>query len=57
MARRFEDTARSRNGTWVVLARPEDFDPAGRFVRHLETRYKGAARHDFNGVTVWRLPR
>ena len=56
MAARFEDLARSRNGTWVVLTRAEDLDPAGRFVRYLETRYPGAPRHEFNGVTVWRLP-
>ena len=56
MAARFEDLARSPNGTWVVLARPEDLDPAGQFVRHLEHRHPGASRHAFNGVTVWRLP-
>lgn len=51
------DTVLSRaSGTWVVLSREEDLDPAGRFARKMERIAAGAPeRHP--GVRVWYVTR
>jgi mannosyltransferase len=55
MASRFEAMV-GDSAAWVVLTRPEDLDPHGRFAGYLEERHPEARRFDFNGVTLWRLP-
>jgi hypothetical protein len=42
-------------GTWIVLSRPEDLDPAGIFARTFEARYPRAEGFRFAGVRVWHL--
>ena len=42
-------------GTWIVLSRPEDLDPAGVFARTLEARHPEAEDFRFAGVRVWHL--
>ena len=42
-------------GAWVVLSRPEDLDPAGRFARRLDERFPEAERFRFEGVRVWHI--
>ncbi len=56
MALRFEQAASHAHGTWVVLSRHEDLDPADHFARWLDTRYPGATRSSFEGVRVWHVP-
>jgi 4-amino-4-deoxy-L-arabinose transferase-like glycosyltransferase len=54
-----EDRFRRLKGdgpAWVVLARPEDLDPEGRFARFVDTRYPDAGRWSFPGVRLWRVP-
>ena len=41
---------------WVMLARPEDLDPEGRFARWMDRRYPDAGRWAFAGVRLWRVP-
>ncbi|MFI5370539.1 MAG: glycosyltransferase family 39 protein [Candidatus Eisenbacteria bacterium] len=40
---------------WVLLARPEDLDPEGRFARWMDERYPDAERWRFAGVRLWRV--
>lgn len=40
---------------WVLLARPEDLDPGGRFAHWVDTRYPDAERWRFAGVRLWRV--
>ena len=42
-------------GTWIVLSRSEDLDPAGVFARTLEARHPEAEGFRFAGVRVWHL--
>jgi 4-amino-4-deoxy-L-arabinose transferase-like glycosyltransferase len=42
-------------GTWIVLSRPEDLDPAGVFARTLEACHPEAEDFRFAGVRVWHL--
>ncbi|MGH7742011.1 MAG: glycosyltransferase family 39 protein [Candidatus Eiseniibacteriota bacterium] len=42
---------------WVVLSRPEDLDPAGRFANLMERRTTAADRFKFEGVRVWHVRR
>jgi hypothetical protein len=42
-------------GAWVVLSRPEDLDPGGRFARWMDEHYPEAERFPFEGVRVWHL--
>jgi mannosyltransferase len=54
-----QDRFRSMKGggpAWVLLARPEDLDPEGRFARWMDGRYPDAGRWDFAGVRLWRVP-
>jgi 4-amino-4-deoxy-L-arabinose transferase-like glycosyltransferase len=44
-------------GTWVVLSRPEDLDPRGRFVREMARRHPDAPSLVFEGVRVWHVRR
>jgi len=46
---------RTGGATWVVVSRPENEDPAGRFIPWLEARYRPEV-HPFAGVTVYRIP-
>lgn len=43
-------------GTWVVLSRSEDLDPAGRFARRMDA-IAARARADYPGVQVWHVTR
>jgi len=42
-------------GTWVVLSRSEDLDPAGAFARLMDARTTEADRFAREGVRVWHL--
>jgi 4-amino-4-deoxy-L-arabinose transferase-like glycosyltransferase len=42
------------SGTWVVLSRSEDLDPAGRFTRRME-RTADPVPGEFSGVQVWHI--
>jgi hypothetical protein len=57
--RRLEEELQGRlagaRGTWVVLSRPEDLDPAGVFARTLAARHPEAEDFRFVGVRVWHL--
>jgi len=55
--RRLDALTADANGVWVVLSRPEDLDPQGRFGPHLAARYPGDGRTDFEGVEVWHVTR
>jgi hypothetical protein len=44
------------NGTWVVLSRSEDLDPAGRFTRRMQALAAGPPG-EFPGVRVWYVTR
>jgi len=55
MRERFARAIAPASGTWVVLSRAEDLDPADRFARWLSSRYPGAVRLSFTGVRVWHL--
>ena len=50
-----DDKLAGARGTWVVLSRPEDLDPGGRFARTVEARYPRAEGFRFTGVRVWHL--
>jgi 4-amino-4-deoxy-L-arabinose transferase-like glycosyltransferase len=50
-----QELARSR-GAWVVLMRPEDLDPAGRFIGMMRARHPGVEHFEFEGVRVWHVP-
>ncbi|MCC6349766.1 MAG: glycosyltransferase family 39 protein [Candidatus Eisenbacteria bacterium] len=43
-------------GTWVVLSRSEDLDPAGRFAKRMDEIAPGA-RSGYPGVRVWHVSR
>jgi len=55
LERRFDDELAGRPGAWVVLSRPEDLDPAGRFAKQMDTRFPDAERFAFEGVRVWHV--
>jgi len=46
---------RTGGATWVVVSRPENEDPGGRFTPWLLARYRPEV-HPFAGVTVYRIP-
>jgi FtsH-binding integral membrane protein len=46
---------RTGGATWVVVSRPEDDDPAGRFDPWLRTQFHPETR-DFPGVRLYRIP-
>jgi hypothetical protein len=53
---RFTPLVNTQGGaTWVVVSRPEDLDPAGRFDPWLRAHYRPEVR-DFPGVRVYRIP-
>ncbi|MBI1798805.1 MAG: glycosyltransferase family 39 protein [Candidatus Eisenbacteria bacterium] len=52
---RLDQAMSGASGVWVVLSRPEDLDPAGRFARRMDSRYPGAERFAFEGVRVWHV--
>ena len=41
--------------SWVVLSRPEDLDPWGRFSELMDRRTSASERMSFEGVRVWHL--
>jgi 4-amino-4-deoxy-L-arabinose transferase-like glycosyltransferase len=41
--------------SWVVLSRPEDLDPWGRFARMMDQRTTASDRMSFEGVKVWHV--
>ena len=45
---------RTGGATWVVVSRPEEFDPAGRFERWLQSTYQPQVT-TFPGVRVYRV--
>jgi len=57
LERKLDQALEGARGTWVVLSRPEDLDPAGRFARTLDTRYPDAERWALEGVRVWHIRR
>ena len=57
LERRLDQALEGAAGTWVVLSRPEDLDPAGRFARTLDTRYPDAEHWTLEGVRVWHIRR
>ncbi len=52
---KFADKLARAGGTWVVLSRSEDLDPADRFAGWLEQTYPNAGRWTRPGVRVWHL--
>jgi 4-amino-4-deoxy-L-arabinose transferase-like glycosyltransferase len=57
LERRLDQALEGAAGAWVVLSRPEDLDPSGRFARTLDTRYPAAERWTLEGVRVWHIRR
>jgi len=56
MATTFErDRNRSGGATWVVVSRPQDLDPGGRFERWLVATYRPVV-WSYPGVRIYRLP-
>ena len=55
LERRFDERRAARPDAWVVLSRPEDLDPSGRFARMMDARFPGAERFAFEGVRVWHV--
>lgn len=55
-AAKLEEAMAGSGGTFVVLSRPEDLDPAGVFARGLDTTYPDAKRFTGAGVRAWELP-
>ncbi|MFN8587771.1 MAG: glycosyltransferase family 39 protein [Candidatus Eisenbacteria bacterium] len=55
MPEKFAAKLSQAGGTWVVLSREEDLDPADRFARWLEQTYPRAGRWKRPGVRVWHL--
>ncbi|NOT33783.1 MAG: hypothetical protein HOP12_06380 [Candidatus Eisenbacteria bacterium] len=55
MRERFE-ALRSGRAAWVVMTRPEELDPSGRFAIDLAMRYPDSEQRGFEGVRVWHLP-
>ena len=56
LERRLGEALPNRRGAWVVLSRPEDLDPRGRFANLRDARYPNAERFAFEGVRVWHVP-
>jgi hypothetical protein len=57
LERRLDQALEGAAGAWVVLSRPEDLDPSGRFARTLDTRYPDAEHWTLEGVRVWHIRR
>jgi len=57
LEREFDRTLTDVPAAWVVLSRPEDLDPAGRFARLMDRRTEAADRIVFEGVRVWHVRR
>ena len=45
---------RTGGATWVVVSRPEEFDPTGRFERWLQSTHRPQVT-TFTGVRVYRI--
>jgi hypothetical protein len=56
MERELDEVLSRASGTWVVLSREEDLDPAGRFARRME-RIAAGAPAQYPGVRVWHVTR
>jgi len=55
MAPKFEPFLNRTGGaTWVVVSRPEEFDPTGRFERWLQSTHRPQVT-TFTGVRVYRI--
>jgi hypothetical protein len=50
-----DDRLAGARGTWIVLAREEDLDPQGVFVRTVAARFPKAQEFRFEGVRVWHV--
>jgi len=57
LSRKLDAALGAAPGTWVVLSRPEDLDPRGRFVREMAQRHPDAPSQVFEGVRVWHVRR
>jgi uncharacterized membrane protein len=57
MRAKFAAALEGRGSAWVVLARPEHWDPEGRFAEWLDHAFPAAPRREWVGVTVWHLDR
>lgn len=51
----FGEELAGATGAWIVLSRPEDLDPEGRFVRLMEARFPHASSRRFEGVRIWHV--
>jgi hypothetical protein len=56
MRERFVERAGGSLSAWVVLARPEDLDPQGRFSSWLDRTFPGSEQAPLPGVRMWRIP-
>jgi 4-amino-4-deoxy-L-arabinose transferase-like glycosyltransferase len=56
LAHQFDLALAGAPSAWVVLTRPEDLDPEGRFARLVDRRTAPADRMRFEGVQVWHVP-
>ena len=57
MSEKLADALAQADGTWVVLSRSEDLDPADEFVTLLKAKYPDAWRWSGPGVRLWHLPK
>jgi 4-amino-4-deoxy-L-arabinose transferase-like glycosyltransferase len=57
LERKLDEALARAPGTWIVLSRPEDLDPAGRFAATLEREHPGAEQPGFEGVRLWHVLR
>ena len=55
LEREFDRTLSKAPSSWVVLSRPEDLDPEGRFARLVDRRTAPGDRARFEGVQVWHV--
>lgn len=56
MGRELDAVLSRASGTWVVLSRADDLDPAGRFARRMQQIATGGPE-EYSGVRVWHVTR
>jgi 4-amino-4-deoxy-L-arabinose transferase-like glycosyltransferase len=55
LERQFDLAVAGAPSSWVVLSRPEDLDPWGRFASLMDRRTSASERMSFEGVRVWHV--
>ena len=55
LARELDAKLAAARGSWVVLSRPEDLDPAGVFARLMDARVPAEGRAARAGVRIWHV--